>query len=55
MMPFNRGNLAILLVVVVVLFVLGRAVRIMREYQRAVMFTLGRFSGVKVIGGLVDR
>jgi regulator of protease activity HflC (stomatin/prohibitin superfamily) len=46
-MPFNPGNLAILLVVVVVLLVLGRAVRIMREYQRAVMFTLGRFSGVK--------
>jgi len=47
MMPYNPGNLAILLVVAVVLFVLGRAVRIMREYQRAVMFTLGRFSGVK--------
>jgi regulator of protease activity HflC (stomatin/prohibitin superfamily) len=53
MMPFNPGNLAILLVVVVVLIVLGRAVRIMREYQRAVMFTLGRFSGVKGPGLIV--
>ena len=52
-MLFSAGNLAILLVVVLVLFVVGRMVRIMREYQRAVMFTLGRFSGVKGPGLIV--
>ena len=39
--------------IVVILFVLGRAVRIMREYQRAVMFTLGRFTGVKGPGLII--
>src|SRR2546430_9977601 len=34
------------LAVVVVLF-LSSAIRILREYQRGVVFTLGRFSGVK--------
>jgi len=44
---FSPENLATLLVVVLLVFVLGSVVRIMREYQRAVMFTLGRFTGVK--------
>jgi regulator of protease activity HflC (stomatin/prohibitin superfamily) len=52
-MLFSPGNLVILVVIVVVLFVAGRAVRIMREYQRAVMFTLGRFSGVKGPGLII--
>jgi regulator of protease activity HflC (stomatin/prohibitin superfamily) len=47
MMLFDVGNLMILLALAVILWILGSAVRIMREYQRAVMFTLGRFSGVK--------
>jgi regulator of protease activity HflC (stomatin/prohibitin superfamily) len=41
-------NLSLLLPVVVVAFaLLVASVRIMREYERAVVFTLGRFSGVK--------
>jgi regulator of protease activity HflC (stomatin/prohibitin superfamily) len=34
-------------VIVLVALVLASAIRIMREYERAVVFTLGRFSGVK--------
>ena len=34
------------LAVVVVLF-LSSAIRILREYERGVVFTLGRFTGVK--------
>ena len=44
---FGLQNLAAVLVVVVLVLILGSVVRIMREYQRAVMFTLGRFTGVK--------
>jgi len=33
--------------VLLVLFVLSSAIRILREYERAVVFTLGRFSGVR--------
>lgn len=32
---------------VIAVFVLSRAIRILREYERGVVFTLGRFSGVK--------
>ena len=39
--------LTILLPVLFVLFVLTSAIRILREYERGVVFTLGRFSGVK--------
>src|SRR5690606_34638577 len=41
---FNIG-LTVLLVVVVV--IAANALRILREYQRGVVFTLGRFSSVK--------
>jgi regulator of protease activity HflC (stomatin/prohibitin superfamily) len=34
-------------VVIIALFCAGRTVKILREYERAVVFTLGRFSGVK--------
>jgi regulator of protease activity HflC (stomatin/prohibitin superfamily) len=34
-------------VVVLVIVVLAASIRIMREYERAVVFTLGRFTGVK--------
>ena len=40
----GAGYLTILLLIVVVV---GASVRIMQEYQRAVVFTLGRFSSVK--------
>ena len=39
--------LTILVPVLVVLFILTSAIRILREYERGVVFTLGRFSGVK--------
>ena len=39
--------LTILLPILAVVFVLASAIRILREYQRGVVFTLGRFSGVK--------
>ena len=32
---------------IIALWFLAMAVRIIREYQRAVMFTLGRFTGVR--------
>jgi regulator of protease activity HflC (stomatin/prohibitin superfamily) len=34
-------------VLVVILFAITSAIRVMREYQRAVVFTFGRFTGVK--------
>jgi regulator of protease activity HflC (stomatin/prohibitin superfamily) len=37
----------VIVVILAILFVLARAVRILREYERGVMFTLGRFWGVK--------
>ncbi|HEY2594609.1 MAG TPA: slipin family protein [Chloroflexota bacterium] len=46
-MAFAPGALAVVLVIVLLLFVLASVVRVLREYQRAVMFTLGRFTGVK--------
>jgi regulator of protease activity HflC (stomatin/prohibitin superfamily) len=40
-------SIAIGLVVVVLLFILFSSIRILREYERAVMFTLGRYTGTK--------
>ncbi|MCM2479572.1 slipin family protein [Serpentinimonas maccroryi] len=41
-------DLAFLLPLVILVFVvLGMAIRILREYERGVVFTLGRFTGVK--------
>jgi regulator of protease activity HflC (stomatin/prohibitin superfamily) len=37
----------VIVIIAAVLFVLARAIRILREYERGVMFTLGRFWGVK--------
>jgi regulator of protease activity HflC (stomatin/prohibitin superfamily) len=37
----------ILPIVVLLLILLGMSVRILREYERGVVFTLGRFTGVK--------
>ena len=41
------GYTPYIILLVFVVLVLGWAIRIMREYERAVVFTLGRFSGVK--------
>lgn len=38
---------AYLIIALVLLGILASAIRIMREYERAVIFTLGRYSGVK--------
>ena len=39
--------LSLLLPAALIIFVLVSAIRILREYERGVVFTLGRFSGVK--------
>jgi regulator of protease activity HflC (stomatin/prohibitin superfamily) len=41
------GVFSVLVFVFVVLFILGNAVRILREYERGVVFRLGRFVGVR--------
>src|SRR5690606_5686793 len=41
---FNIGLIVLLIIAVVIA---ANALRILREYQRGVIFTLGRFSGVK--------
>ncbi len=42
---FDIASYGALLILVII--VLLQAVKVMREYERAVVFTLGRFSGVK--------
>ena len=46
-MLFSAGNFFTLLLLGVIVLIAASAVRVLREYQRAVMFTLGRFTGVK--------
>jgi regulator of protease activity HflC (stomatin/prohibitin superfamily) len=41
------------IIVVVIAFIVLSSIKVMREYQRAVMFTLGRFTGVKGPGLIV--
>ena len=40
-------NLATIISLLVVFIILAQAVKIVREYERVVIFRLGRFSGVK--------
>ncbi|MBZ9797670.1 slipin family protein [Mesorhizobium sp. ES1-4] len=47
------GYVAYLLLTLVVVIFLSAAVRILREYQRGVVFTLGRFTGVKGPGLII--
>ncbi len=42
-----------LYIVIIVLFILAAAIRILREYERGVIFTLGRFTGVKGPGLII--
>ncbi|NOR56796.1 MAG: slipin family protein [Sulfurovum sp.] len=42
-----------LYIVLLVLIILAAAIRILREYQRGVVFTLGRFTGVKGPGLII--
>ena len=44
---------AYLIIALVLLGILASAIRIMREYERAVIFTLGRYSGVKGPGIII--
>ena len=45
--------LSYLLLVVVVVMFLATAIRILREYERGIVFTLGRFTGVKGPGLII--
>ncbi|NYT36769.1 slipin family protein [Allopusillimonas soli] len=40
-------NIGLLVVIIIIALVLINAIKILREYQRGVVFTLGRFSSVK--------
>jgi regulator of protease activity HflC (stomatin/prohibitin superfamily) len=40
-------SIAIMMIVVPLLILVASAIRILKEYERGVMFTLGRFTGVK--------
>ncbi|MDA3908490.1 MAG: slipin family protein [Sulfurimonas sp.] len=51
-MYFNTPALGIYIVVFVIVF-LAMAIRILREYERGVVFTLGRFTGVKGPGLII--
>jgi len=42
-----------LYIVVILIVILAFAIRILREYQRGVIFTLGRFTGVKGPGLII--
>lgn len=43
----TTGSTALIVILAIVIVYLASAIRILREYQRAVVFTLGRFRGVK--------
>ncbi|MEN6587793.1 MAG: slipin family protein [Sulfuricella sp.] len=47
MMALEIGSVFALLLAVAVFLLLGYSVRIFREYERGILFTLGRFRGVK--------
>ncbi len=47
MFMLDGVNIIVAVVVVIAAFILANAIKILREYQRGVIFTLGRFSGVK--------
>ena len=44
---FYEFNIGLTVLVVIALVIIANAIRILREYQRGVVFTLGRFSSVK--------
>ena len=51
MLPFIP--MTTLYIIVIVIVILAFAIRILREYQRGVVFTLGRFTGVKGPGLII--
>ena len=46
-------SFTLLYIVLIVLVILALSIKILREYERAVVFTLGRFSGVKGPGLII--
>jgi regulator of protease activity HflC (stomatin/prohibitin superfamily) len=52
-MPLPYDLAAYVAVAAIALFVLFQAIKILREYERGVVFTLGRFSGVKGPGLII--
>ncbi len=53
-MPFIDANIiALALISILVLGIVASAIRVLREYERGVVFTLGRFSGVKGPGIII--
>lgn len=53
MMFLNLGSGISLLVLLFLVFILSRLFRILREYERAVVFTLGRYGGTKGPGLII--
>ncbi|ANW05475.1 slipin family protein [Bradyrhizobium icense] len=53
MPTFVTDTLPLIVIGAVIIAVVLSAIRIMREYERAVVFTLGRFSGVKGPGLII--
>ncbi|HUN53418.1 MAG TPA: SPFH domain-containing protein, partial [Candidatus Sulfotelmatobacter sp.] len=45
--------IGLIVIVLVALYLLLSSIRILREYERGVMFTLGRFTGVKGPGVII--
>ena len=43
----NMNHLGIMILVVIVVILLFSCIRVLREYERAITFTLGRFTGIK--------
>ena len=50
---FDASSLLIFLIVFLILAIIGWGLRVLREYQRAVVFTLGRFTGVRGPGLII--
>ncbi|HEY5264145.1 MAG TPA: SPFH domain-containing protein, partial [Steroidobacteraceae bacterium] len=40
-------SISLVVIVAIVLLLIASSIRILKEYERGVMFTLGRFTGVK--------
>ncbi len=52
-MPFLIDNLALVLAIVLILLLIATSIRILREYERGVIFQLGRFWKVKGPGLII--
>ena len=50
---FNEFNIGLIVLIILVLLILFNTIKILREYQRGVIFTLGRFTNVKGPGLII--